>query len=60
MLSLGCELSNRIPSVSLAAVPGRRAVTLDLAVEIEERGLESEGIYRLNGQRVWNIMRVDS
>tara|TARA_B100000902_G_scaffold55716_2_gene62530 strand:- start:34756 stop:35664 length:909 start_codon:yes stop_codon:yes gene_type:complete len=36
-------LSNRIPSVSLAAVPGRRAVTLDLAAEIEERGFS--GIY---------------
>ena len=43
MLSLGYELSNRIPSVSLAAVPGRRTVTLDLAVEIEERGFS--GIY---------------
>ena len=43
MLSLGCELNNRIPSVSLAAVPGRRTTTLDLAVEIEERGFS--GIY---------------
>jgi alkanesulfonate monooxygenase SsuD/methylene tetrahydromethanopterin reductase-like flavin-dependent oxidoreductase (luciferase family) len=36
-------MSERLPALSLAAVPGRRARTLDLAVEIEQRGFS--GIY---------------
>ena len=33
----------RMPAISLAAVPGRRSATLDLAVEIEKKGFT--GIY---------------
>ena len=33
----------RLPALSLAAMPGRRNITLDLAVEIEKRGFS--GIY---------------
>lgn len=36
-------MPNRMPSVSLAAVPGRRAKTLEIAEEIEKRGFP--GIY---------------
>lgn len=36
-------MSNRMPAVSLAAVPGRRAKTLEIAEEIEQRGFS--GIY---------------
>ena len=36
-------MSNRMPAVSLAAVPGRRAKTLEIAEEIEQRGFP--GIY---------------
>jgi len=36
-------LNNRLPAVSLSAVPSRRGATLDLAVEIEKRGFS--GIY---------------
>tara|TARA_Y100000748_G_scaffold235194_1_gene199175 strand:+ start:529 stop:1437 length:909 start_codon:yes stop_codon:yes gene_type:complete len=36
-------LNNRLPAVSLSAVPSRRGSTLDLAVEIEKRGFS--GIY---------------
>ena len=36
-------MTERKPAVSLAAVPGRRAATLDLAREIERRGFA--GIY---------------
>ncbi len=43
MLSLESELSRSLPAVSLAAVPGRRKGTLDLAREIEKRGFS--GIY---------------
>ena len=35
--------SNGLPAISLAAVPGRRRLTLDLAAEIERRGFS--GIY---------------
>ena len=35
--------SNRMPALSLAAVPGRRKATIELAVEIEKRGFS--GIY---------------
>ncbi len=41
--SRGCVLNNRLPAVSLSAVPSRRGATLDLAVEIEKRGFS--GIY---------------
>jgi len=34
---------SRLPALSLAAMPGRRQTTLDLAVEIEKRGFP--GIY---------------
>ena len=34
---------DRMPAISLAAVPGRRSATLDLAVEIEKKGFT--GIY---------------
>ncbi|MXW00401.1 MAG: LLM class flavin-dependent oxidoreductase [Holophagales bacterium] len=37
------EARNGLPAVSLAAVPGRRRLTLDLAAEIERRGFS--GIY---------------
>lgn len=37
------EAPNGLPAVSLAAVPGRRRLTLDLAAEIERRGFS--GIY---------------
>ncbi|MXX77241.1 MAG: LLM class flavin-dependent oxidoreductase [Holophagales bacterium] len=37
------EAQNGLPAVSLAAVPGRRRLTLDLAAEIERRGFS--GIY---------------
>ncbi|MYA09631.1 MAG: LLM class flavin-dependent oxidoreductase [Holophagales bacterium] len=37
------EAVNGLPAVSLAAVPGRRRLTLDLAAEIEHRGFS--GIY---------------
>ncbi len=36
-------MSDRLPAVSLAAVPGRRATTLEVAKEIERRGFQ--GIY---------------
>ena len=36
-------MNNRLPAVSLSAVPSRRGATLDLAVEIEKRGFS--GIY---------------
>ena len=36
-------MSDRLPALSLAAVPGRRARTIELAAEIEER--EFSGIY---------------
>ena len=36
-------LGDRAPAISLAAVPGRRRLTLDLAAEIERRGFS--GIY---------------
>ena len=36
-------MTERLPALSLAAVPGRRARTLDLAAEIEQRGFS--GIY---------------
>ncbi len=35
--------TNRMPALSLAAVPGRRKATIELAVEIEKRGFS--GIY---------------
>ena len=38
-----CEAGDGLPAVSLAAVPGRRRLTLDLAREIERRGFS--GIY---------------
>ena len=41
--SLECVLSRTLPAVSLAAVPGRRRATLDLAIEIEKQGFS--GIY---------------
>ncbi len=37
------EARNGLPAISLAAVPGRRRLTLDLAAEIERRGFS--GIY---------------
>lgn len=37
------EAPNGLPAISLAAVPGRRRLTLDLAAEIERRGFS--GIY---------------
>lgn len=37
------EAQNGLPAISLAAVPGRRRLTLDLAAEIERRGFS--GIY---------------
>lgn len=36
-------MSDRLPALSLVAVPGRRATTVELAVEIERRGFS--GIY---------------
>lgn len=36
-------MSRKLPAVSLAAVPGRRRATLDLAIEIEKRGFS--GVY---------------
>ena len=36
-------MSERMPAMSLAAVPGRRAQTIELAAEIEQRGFS--GIY---------------
>jgi alkanesulfonate monooxygenase SsuD/methylene tetrahydromethanopterin reductase-like flavin-dependent oxidoreductase (luciferase family) len=36
-------MTDRMPAVSLAAVPGRRAQTIDLAAEIERRGFS--GLY---------------
>ena len=36
-------MSNRLPAISLAAVPGRRLRTLEVAEEIERRGFS--GIY---------------
>lgn len=36
-------MSNRMPALSLAAIPGRRMATIELATEIEDRGFS--GIY---------------
>ncbi len=36
-------MTERMPAVSLAAVPGQRSQTIELAAEIEQRGLS--GLY---------------
>ena len=36
------NIMDRMPAISLAAVPGRRSATLDLAVEIEKKGFKAK------------------